>query len=195
MHNQPFCTFPNDIHSLVILKPILEFDHASKHLKSCILAKACWRPSFLFQWFCCSVDESWHISCCWHCWRRYKTGYIQIFFKYRWATMFKICKNPVPTIPLYYQLIKFPSEGSDGCSKHKMSQSGHFHTQRTRKFKKSPGKKKFFWWNFIFRSFKLFLSSVIDFDHFWNCKKWNLAKKISWNWFIWLHEFFWPGLF
>ena len=34
------------------------------------------------------------------------------------------------------------------------------------------------------------------FGHFWNCKKNEIWPKIfSWNWFIWFHEFFWPGLF
>ena len=35
----------------------------------------------------------------------------------------------------------------------------------------------------------------LNFGPFWNCKKWSLVKKISWNWFIWFYEFFWPGLF
>ena len=40
-----------------------------------------------------------------------------------------------------------------------------------------------------------FLVQKLIFEHFWNCNKWNLPKKISWNWFIWFHEFFWPWLF
>ena len=41
-----------------------------------------------------------------------------------------------------------------------------------------------------------FLVQKLIFGHFWNSKKWNLAQKFfSWNWFIWLHEFFRPGLF
>ena len=35
----------------------------------------------------------------------------------------------------------------------------------------------------------------LSFGHFWNCKKWNLVKKKFWNWFIWFHDFFCPGLF
>ena len=56
--------------------------------------------------------------------------------------------------------------------------------------------------NFFFREIaflavlNFFPVQKLIFGHFWNCKKWNLVKKIfSWNWFIWFHEFFWPGLF
>ena len=59
-------------------------------------------------------------------------------------------------------------------------------SQRARKFKKVQVKKlvksnksKFFLWNCIFGSFKLFPSSKIDFGHFWNCKKWKLIYLIS----------------
>ena len=35
-----------------------------------------------------------------------------------------------------------------------------------------------------------FLVQKLIFGHFWNCKKWNLAKKFfSWNWIIWFHKF------
>ena len=40
-----------------------------------------------------------------------------------------------------------------------------------------------------------FLVEKLIFGHFWNCKKCDLLKKNSWNWFILFHEFFWPGLF
>ena len=57
-------------------------------------------------------------------------------------------------------------------------------------------KSIFFSWNCIFGSFKLFPSSKIDFWPFLKLQKWNSAKKNnSWNWFIWFHKFFWPGLF
>ena len=35
--------------------------------------------------------------------------------------------------------------------------------------------QKFFLWNCIFGSFKIFLVQKFIFGHFWNCKKWNLV--------------------
>ena len=70
-----------------------------------------------------------------------------------------------------------------------------------RKFKKVQAKKLvkssksiFFSWNCIFGSFSQFKNWFLAI--FEIAKKWNLGKKnFSWNWFIWFHEFFWPGLF
>ena len=51
-------------------------------------------------------------------------------------------------------------------------------------------------WNCIFGSFKLFPSSKIDFWPFLKLQKMEFGQKnFLWNWFIWFHEFFWPGLF
>ena len=56
--------------------------------------------------------------------------------------------------------------------------------------------QKNFSWNYIFGSFKLFPSSKIEFLPFLKLQKMEFDLKIfSWNWFIWFHEFFWPGLF
>ena len=71
------------------------------------------------------------------------------------------------------------------------------------KISKSPGKKlvesnqsKIFTWNCISGSFKLFPSSKIDFWPFLKLQKMEFGQNnFSWNWFIWLHEIFWPGLF
>ena len=56
--------------------------------------------------------------------------------------------------------------------------------------------------NFFFREIaflavlNFFPVQNLIFGHFWNGQKWNLVKKFfSWNWIIWFHEFFWPGLF
>ena len=50
---------------------------------------------------------------------------------------------------------------------------------RQKKLVKSNKSKKFFTWNCIFGSFKLFPSSKIDFfGHFWNNKKWILVKFV-----------------
>ena len=72
-------------------------------------------------------------------------------------------------------------------------------TQRARKFKNSrqtTREIKYFFREIAFLAVLNFLTvQNLIFGHFWNCKKWNLVKKISWNWFIWFHEFFWPGLF
>ena len=55
---------------------------------------------------------------------------------------------------------------------------------------------KMFLWNCIFGSFKLFPHSKIDFWPFLKLQKMEFGqKKNLWNWFIWFHEFFWPGLF
>ena len=55
--------------------------------------------------------------------------------------------------------------------------------------------------NFCFREIaflavlNFFSSSEIDFWPFLNLQKMEFDQnKISWNWFIWFHEFFWPGL-
>ena len=41
-----------------------------------------------------------------------------------------------------------------------------------------------------------FHSSKFDFWLFLKLQKMEFGQnKISWNWFIWFHEFFWPGLF
>ena len=51
-------------------------------------------------------------------------------------------------------------------------------------------------WNCIFGSFKLFPSSRIDFWPFLKLQKMEFGqRKISWNLFIWFHEFFWLGFF
>ena len=48
----------------------------------------------------------------------------------------------------------------------------------------------------IFKKIPVFLVQKLIFGHFQNCKKWNLDNKFfSSNWFIWFHEFFWPGFF
>ena len=45
-------------------------------------------------------------------------------------------------------------------------------------------------------SFKLFPSSKIDFWPFLRLQKMDFGQKnCSSNWFIWFHEFFWPGHF
>ena len=73
------------------------------------------------------------------------------------------------------------------------------HTQRARKFKKVQAKKlsqKFFFVKFQFSAvLNFFPDQKLIFGHFSNCKKLILVKKISWNWLIWFHEFFWSGLF
>ena len=62
--------------------------------------------------------------------------------------------------------------------------------------KNSNKSKKFFSWNCIFGRFKLFPSSNIDFWPILKLQKMAFGPKcFSWNWFIWFHEFFWPGLF
>ena len=78
-------------------------------------------------------------------------------------------------------------------------------TQLARKWKKVQAKKlvksnksKAFSLKLHFGSFKLLLfpSSKIDFWSFLKLQKMTVGQKIfSWNWFIWFHEFFWPGLF
>ena len=76
-------------------------------------------------------------------------------------------------------------------------------TQRVRKLNKNPGKKLlksnksiFFSRNCISGSFKLFLSSKIDFWPFLKLQKMEFGQKIfSWNWFIWFHEFFYLDFF
>ena len=56
--------------------------------------------------------------------------------------------------------------------------------------------KGFFMWNCISANFNLIPSSKIDFWPFLNLQKMDLwQKKISWNWFIWFHEFYGPGPF
>ena len=71
-------------------------------------------------------------------------------------------------------------------------------TQWARKFKKVPAKKlvKSNKANFLFH--EIAFLSVLNllpfqkwiFSHIWNCKKWNLVKNLSWNWFFLFHEFF-----
>ena len=76
-------------------------------------------------------------------------------------------------------------------------------TQRARWFKKVQAKKlvksnkskKYLREIAFLAVLNFFPVQILIFGHFWNCKKWNLAKYFSWNWFIWFHEFFWPGLF
>ena len=56
--------------------------------------------------------------------------------------------------------------------------------------------QKFFSWNCISGSFELFTSLKIDFWPFSKLQKMEYYQKFfSWNWFIWLHKFFWPGFF
>ena len=46
--------------------------------------------------------------------------------------------------------------------------------------------------------FKVFPSSKIDFWPFLKLQKMDFGQKkffFSWNWFIWFHQFFWPGHF
>ena len=74
-------------------------------------------------------------------------------------------------------------------------------TQWARKLKKVQAKKLvksiFFREISFLGCFKLFPSTKIDFWPFLKLQKnrtWS-KKKFSWNWFIWFHEFLWPGLF
>ena len=57
----------------------------------------------------------------------------------------------------------------------------------------------FFSWNCIFGNFILFPCSEIDFWPLLKLQKMEFVlkskSKIAWNWFIWFHEFIWPGLF
>ena len=50
--------------------------------------------------------------------------------------------------------------------------------------------KLHFWQFWTLSQFKNLFLAIFEI-----AKKWNLVKKISWNWIIWFHEFFWPGLF
>ena len=51
--------------------------------------------------------------------------------------------------------------------------------------------KKFFSWNCIFDCFNFFPSPKIDFWPFLKLQKMEFGQeKFSWNWFIWLDEFF-----
>ena len=86
------------------------------------------------------------------------------------------------------------------CLVFKFFSSSFMRSQWARNFKKVQAKKlvqsNFFSWNCIFGSFKLFPSSKIDFWPFLKLQKNEIWPKIfSWNWFLWFHEFFLPGLF
>ena len=58
-------------------------------------------------------------------------------------------------------------------------------------FRKKINQKKNFFHEIAFLAvLNFFPIQKMIFGHFWNCKKWNLVKKNSWNWFIWFHKFF-----
>ena len=75
-----------------------------------------------------------------------------------------------------------------------------FRNVQTKKLVKSN--KSISWKNFLnifhekYSVLNFFPVQKLIFGHFWNCEKNYFGqKKFPWNWFIWFHEFFWPGLF
>ena len=65
-----------------------------------------------------------------------------------------------------------------------------FKKVQAKKLVKSNKLKKFFREIVFLAVLNFSLLQKLIFGHFWNCKKLNLVKKNSWNWFIWFHEVF-----